>query len=104
MKTLAAVMTSVLGNALGQLGQGIQLFFFPATAPNGSTIAAASKQGKFSVMLAGHSFEWRLPLSSLLPQKVCPVDGEKMSGAWKYCPWHGNELTDSVAPASAAKP
>jgi len=99
VKNLSAMMKSVLGNMLGAMGQGMSIVILPATEPDGSVIAAATREGSFSVEFAGQSFTWRLPLASLLPAKVCPIDGERMSGAWKYCPFHGKPLEDADKPA-----
>ena len=92
MKNFLSMMKPVLVNILGPLGQNMYFYLFPAKNKAGHEIANARKEGTFSVKLAKKEFKWRLPLGSLLPPKICPVDGEKMSGAWKYCPWHGVEL------------
>jgi len=42
-----------------------------------------------------NEYKWRTPLGSLMPVKTCPKDGEKMSGAWDYCPFDGEKLIDS---------
>ena len=92
VKNLSALLRSMFGNMLGAMGQGLHLFFFPAATTDGSSIAAATKEGTFSVEVGEQSFTWRLPLATLLSPKTCPVDGETMSGGWKYCPWHGKAL------------
>lgn len=91
-KNLLSMMKPILGNMLGPMGQNLHFFLFPSLSKNGKKIADAKKEGTFSVMLDKKEFKWRLPLSSVIPPKVCPVDGEKMSGAWKFCPWHGVKL------------
>ena len=77
---------------IGPMGQNMHVFLFPAKDKKGQDIAAAKREGFFSVKLDKREFKWRLPLGSLLRQKVCSVDGEKLNGAWKFCPWHGTEL------------
>ena len=74
---------------MGQLGKNFHFVLFPATNKERLPIMEAKKEGRFSLNLGGDNLRWRLPLGSLLPQKVCPIDGEELSGAWKYCPWHG---------------
>ena len=92
MQNLLAMLKPVLVNMLGPLGQNMHFFLFPPKGKDGRDIAAAKEEGTFTVKLDKREFKWRLPLGSLLPQKVCPVDGEKLSGAWKFCPWHGVKL------------
>lgn len=82
----------VLGSILGPLGQNMHFFLFPSENKKGQKIAEAKSEGAFSAKLGEKEFRWRLPLGSLLSPKICPVDGEKLSGAWKFCPWHGVEL------------
>lgn len=94
LRNLAAVLRTLFGSMLGAMGEGIEVFFFPANSAD-APIAVASKEGAFSVTVGTQTFQWRLPLAALMPQKVCPEDGEKMSGAWKYCPWHGKALAEN---------
>ena len=56
---------------LGAMGEGIEVFFFPANSAD-APIAVASKEGAFSVTVGTQTFQWRLPLAALMPQKVCP--------------------------------
>ena len=91
-KNFLSMMKPIFVNMLGPLGQNMHFFLFPSKDKKGQEIAAAKREGVFSVKLDKREFKWRLPLSSLLPKKVCPVDGEKLNGAWKFCPWHGVEL------------
>lgn len=90
--SLLSTMKPVLENILGPMGQNMHFLVFPGTDDNGLVLADPRKEGIMTVTLGANSFKYRLPLGSLLPPKVCPVDGEEMSGAWKYCPWHGTEL------------
>jgi hypothetical protein len=56
----------------------------------------AQNPGKFTVSWKKNvAFEYRLPLDVLTPPKYCPVDGEKQSGKFVYCPYHGVKLTSS---------
>ena len=92
LKNFLQMMKPIFVNMIGPMGQNMHFFVFPAKNKDGHPIAVARKEGAFSVMLGERNFKWRLPLGSLLPPKVCPVDGEKLSGAWHYCPWHGVAL------------
>lgn len=91
-KNFLSMMKPGFVNMLGPMGQNMHFFLFPPKNKKGQDIAAAEREGAFSVKLDKREFKWRLPLGSLLPPKVCPVDGEKLNGAWKFCPWHGVEL------------
>lgn len=91
-KNFLTMMKPVFVNLLGPLGQNMHFFLFPAKDVRGELVANAKKEGGFSVMLAAQEFKWRLPLASILPVKICPVDGEELSGSFKYCPYHGVRL------------
>ncbi len=92
MKNFLAMMKPVLANMLGPMGQNMNFFLFPAKNSAGQNITDATKEGTFSVKVANSEFKFRTPLGSLLVPKVCPADGEKLGGAWKFCPWHGVKL------------
>ena len=92
-KNFLSMMKPIFVNMLGPIGQNMHFFLFPAKNTMGRNIAVAKSEGAFSVKLDTRLFKWRLPLGSILQAKICPVDGEKLSGAWKFCPWHGVELT-----------
>lgn len=91
-RTIAAVLKPVLSNLVGPMGQNMYFVYFPSLTPAGTPIVDPLVEGSFTVKMGGEVHRWRLPLGSLLPQKVCPVDGERLNGAWKYCPVHGKEL------------
>jgi hypothetical protein len=91
-KNLLAMMKPIFSNMLGPMGQNMHFYAFSATDREGKRIADARKEGNFSVTLTGREYKWRLPLGSLLPPRICPVDGETLNGAYKYCPWHGAKL------------
>ncbi|MFQ5930537.1 MAG: hypothetical protein ACE5MK_12645 [Acidobacteriota bacterium] len=91
-KILVSIMSPFFANMLGPMGENTHFYLFPPKNVNGQRIADAQKEGTFAVQIGEREFTWRLPLRSLVPPKICPVDGERMSGAWKFCPWHGNRL------------
>ena len=92
-KLFLSVMKPVLATALGPMGQNLHFFLFTARNETGAPIADARKEGTISVKLDEREFGWRLPLSSLLPPKVCPACGEELNGAYKFCPWDGSTLS-----------
>ena len=95
MQSFISVFTPMLVQLLGPTGEALVFVVFPARNQDGVMIADATKEGSFQVNVGDSEFKWRLPLGAVLPPKVCPVDGDKMSGAWKYCPWHGVELKEA---------
>ena len=105
---LADVLRPIFSNALGQLGEKIEVLYFPARSKKGEPLADPRQRSKFSIVLrqiagSGESiFEWELPLTSLSPPKFCPAGKERVKANWKYCPWHGVPL-DGSPPAPAKK-
>jgi len=82
-------------------GEGTYFLVFPGIGNEGVAIANPRADGEFAVRVDGEDFTYRLPLESLLAPKFCPVDGQRLSGAWTYCPYHGRELLSSPpVPAS----
>lgn len=94
INTVMATIKPIIATALGPLGSNFHFVILPGQNAGGSDIVNAARPGAFTVRVGpGRDFTWRLPLASLVPQKTCPVDGEKMSGNWIFCPFHGRELT-----------
>lgn len=91
-RQLIAFLGPVMANMLGNLGQNMNFYLFDGRDARGSRILDPSKPGRFSLRVLGHDYRWRLPLGSLVPRKRCPVDGEMLSGAWTFCPYHGTKL------------
>lgn len=76
---------------LGKMGSGVNFFIYN-NLENGKRIIDPNLPGSFKVDLNGEIFQWKLPLVSLMKEKTCPVDQQKMSGKWIFCPFHGNKL------------
>jgi len=95
---LQGVLRPVLAGAIGKLGENLEILYFPAEDQKGVPLADPRGQRSFSVVLRlpegeGESvFEWRLPLTSLVPPRFCPVGKERLKADWDYCPWHGSRL------------
>lgn len=92
LQNLLVMLKPVLGKMMGALGRNFDFYAFPANGSDGKPIANPKKDGSFKAQLGEQNFKWRLPLGSLLPPKVCPQCGEKLSGAYKYCPYDGTTL------------
>jgi hypothetical protein len=93
-KNFLLMIKPLFANMFGQMGQNLRAFLFPAKDEAGDKIAEAKKEGVFWVELGGKEFRWRLPLGSLFAPKICPTCVEKLSGAYKFCPWDGTKLPD----------
>jgi hypothetical protein len=82
----------IMARLLGQFGDGMHVFLFDGTAGNGKPAYDVDKSNHFLLTWEGASAKWSLPLASVLPPKICPVDKEPMQGNWNYCPIHGAKL------------
>jgi hypothetical protein len=89
---LLDLLRPMMASLLGNMGQNLNFFVFDGLTPDGARRLDPTRPGRFSIRLLGTDYRWRLPLASLVPKKRCPVDGELLSGAWRFCPWHGVEL------------
>ncbi|WP_430413194.1 hypothetical protein [Kordia sp.] len=89
LSTLKPSMTQTLG----QLGKQLKFHVFKKTGENGKLITPMAKFSEFSFIMNEKSkFSFKLPLASMVEEKVCPKDNELVNGNWKYCPWHGKKL------------
>lgn len=91
-RNILAIMKPILSNMMGKLGENMHFVVFPAKDTAGRRLADPYREGTLSLKLGADTYKWRLPLGSLMPPKTCPVDGEVLNGAWKFCPWHGDKL------------
>jgi len=94
-RVFLSVIKPFLANKIGPLGENLHFFLFPSRDKEGRRIANAKSEGVFAVILGGREFRWKLPLVSLLPPKICPTCGERLSGAYKFCPWDGTKLPEA---------
>ena len=92
VQLLLGVMKPMLGNMLGPMGESMYFFAFPARSESGKALADPLGEGALTLRLGDESYDWKLPLGSLMPAKMCPKDKEILNGAWSYCPWHGDKL------------
>lgn len=76
----------------GQMGEGMNFYLFEVKDRNGKNIIDENEVNTFTIKHSDKSFEYNLPLVSLMAPKACPVDSEEMKGNWNYCPIHGVKL------------
>jgi hypothetical protein len=86
-------LPSTLGNSMGELGRNLHFFVFNNRDKNNNLIVDVDKKMKLeSGWTHINNFTLRLPLDLAVPPKFCPVDREKLSGKFDYCPYHGAQL------------
>ncbi|MGA3324080.1 MAG: hypothetical protein ABSF45_06370 [Terriglobia bacterium] len=92
---LLGLMKPEFAKLVGPLGENIHFYVFPGSKKDDTRICDPLKEGVCEVDLGERVFKWRLPLGSLLPKQKCPVCGETLSGAYKFCPYDGTKLAGS---------
>jgi hypothetical protein len=93
-QNLVGVVKPLFAGMMGRLGQNFELLVFPGADSAGQKVADPMGEGRLTLAENEHSFSWRLPLASLLPEKICPKCGEHLPGNYKYCPYDGTKLSD----------
>ena len=91
IESLMLTFKPILTGMMGPLGENMHFFVF-SDIDKDDRICDPFNTGKITLNLGDEQYSWRTPLGSLLPSKTCPVDQEILSGAWTFCPWHGEKL------------
>jgi len=91
-KHLLQNLQPMMAQMLGQFGEGMRIYPFNAKKVNGKPSINVVTKNNFTLSWDTTNLNWKLPLSSVLPPKFCPVDNEQMKGTWEYCPIHGVKL------------
>jgi hypothetical protein len=81
-----------MASNMGKMGKGFSFFVFSSKTSSGQVLGKGSVPGRFSLKLDDCELTWRLPLGSLLPEQQCARCGEKLSGAFAYCPYDATRL------------
>lgn len=84
------LMKPIIGQMLGQIGQGMEFILYPNAQGKGKIRAA--EKGEMRFVAFGENFEWKLPLTSLLPPKVDPKTKQEFPGDFRFNPYTGDEL------------
>lgn len=77
---------------LGTFGNGMKMYFFHINDRNGDPLLDPYKEQSFTLSVTGAKLNYRLPLASVMDDKICPNDKQALPGNYKYCPYHGTEL------------
>lgn len=91
---LKSTMEPVFANMMGNFGKGLRLYFFRVQDSNGKGLLDPYGNQAFSIKLFNQQFDWQLPLSCLMEDKVCPKDHVTFPANYLYCPFHGSELQE----------
>lgn len=86
-----AQLKPMIAQVAGPVGSSMEFVAFPAKADGKLQIDAAS-EGSLRVKLYDQTFDWKLPLASLLQERVDPKTGEKFPGNYKFNPFTGEKL------------
>ncbi|NRD23429.1 hypothetical protein HNV10_09265 [Winogradskyella litoriviva] len=89
IQSMIDVLKPTFSKMLGEVGENIEFFVFDNTF---SDAISPTKETVFQLNFNNSSFEYNLPLPSLVREKKCPIDNKKHNGSWKFCPYHGEEL------------
>ena len=86
------MMKPLFTQMLGKTGTGVEFFIYNNKDMAGNRILDPNKPGSFKIEVNKETFQFNLPLVSLMKEKVCKNDSTKFPGNYVYCPFHGTEL------------
>jgi hypothetical protein len=89
---LLAQLKPAMASMVGQVGESMEFFVYPAKSADGKPLIDATKPGNFAVKLFNQNNAWRLPLGSLLPPRKDPKTGEQFPGNYNFNPFTGTKL------------
>ena len=90
---LLAQMKPAIAATAGQVGQGMEFLVYPGKV-DGKPVVDAAQPGTLAITFYGKTYQWHLPLGSLLPAKVDKSSGEEFPGNYLYNPYTGKKLAD----------
>jgi hypothetical protein len=93
-KDMLATMKPLMANMLGEFGKNLTFFVFEGKGRDGSRRVDPLKPGSLIVKVNAEEFRWRLPLGSLLPQRICPKCNETFPGNYTFCPYDATPLKE----------
>jgi len=90
-QTVLASLKPALAGMLGPMGQAMQIIVYPSKR-DGVRITDPNIAGGFQYALYDQSFTWRLPIASLLANKIDPKTHDEFPGDYLYNPYTGTKL------------
>jgi hypothetical protein len=95
LRAMLGALQPMLAGVIGQLGDNLNFYVFPAGSEDGARPFDPIGQGRVMIELDGLSYEFRLPLGSLLNPRFDPDTGEEFPGKYLYSPYSGRRLQSS---------
>ncbi len=86
------VLKPLFVQMLGKMGSGVEIFIYNNKDKSGKRIIHPKESGTLKAKMGNSLFEWKLPLVSLMTDKICKEDSEIFPGNYVYCPFHGTKL------------
>jgi hypothetical protein len=83
----------MFASTLGKFGQGLEIVVYPSMQ-DGRRLIDPLKAGSFRYTLYDQTFNWRLPLASVLPHKIDAKTGDEYPGDYEFNPYTGDPLID----------
>jgi hypothetical protein len=90
---LLAQMKPAIAATAGQVGQGMEFVVYPGKV-DGQPPLDATQPGSIAVTFYGKTYQWHLPLGSLLPPKIDRSTGDEFPGNYQFNPYTGRKLAD----------
>ncbi|MEO6081252.1 MAG: hypothetical protein ABIQ86_16000 [Steroidobacteraceae bacterium] len=90
---LLAQLKPAMAAMAGQIGAAMEFVVYPAKTADGTMLADALQSGVLRIKLYENTFNWRLPLGSLLPARTDKKTGEDFPGNFEFNPFTGDKLS-----------
>jgi len=103
MQNLLVMLRPLMGNMLGQFGQGLTFIVY-RNEKDGKKIIDPTKPGALEAKFFNETYNWRLPLGVLLPPKFDAKTGETFPGNYDFNPFTGTKLTIKPSEPAPKKP
>jgi hypothetical protein len=98
LNTLIQMLKPMFSSMLGQMGDNVNFYAFPARTPAGKLLADPMGDGNLVVRMSGEDYLFRLPLGSLLQPRRDAATGEVFPGSYQFNPYTGATLETAAAP------
>lgn len=90
--SMLAAIKPILSSNLGPMGKSMYFMVFPGLDRQGLRLIDPLANGHIRIETQANSYNFRLPLGSLLPGKTDPTTGDAFPGDYLYNPYTGSAL------------